>query len=83
MRLLLEDAHLPDSLDVRADTALLQVILNNLLSNAVMYAPAGATISATGRAIDGVACQAISNPAVDLPPEPQRCFERFWRAEQA
>ncbi len=71
----------PDLPPVAADPDRLHQVLGNLLDNAVKYAPAGAAVGiaaqATGPAIELV----ISNPIGDFRPDPERMFDRFYRAD--
>jgi len=66
------------------DVELLRAVLQNLLENAVDYAPASAVVQVVGQAADGGLELRFINPAPDAPPElPQRAFEPFWRADAA
>lgn len=66
---------------VAADPERLHQILDNLLDNAVKYAPEGTTVSAdvhlSGAAVETV----IANPAGAHRPDPDRMFDRFYRAD--
>jgi signal transduction histidine kinase len=66
---------------VAADPERLHQILDNLLDNAVKYAPEGATINAVAR-LSGAAVETIvSNPLGPHRPDPNRMFDRFYRAD--
>jgi signal transduction histidine kinase len=66
---------------VAADPERLHQILDNLLDNAVKYAPSGSTVSAVARvAGDGVET-VVSNPPGEHRPDPERMFDRFYRAD--
>ncbi len=70
----------PDIPPVSADAERLHQILDNLLDNAVKYAPEGSTVmvsAATGSSVETV----VSNPAGVHRPDPDRMFERFYRAD--
>jgi signal transduction histidine kinase len=68
---------------VAADPERLHQILDNLMDNAVKYAPSGSTITTSAR-LDGGSVEAIvSNPAGQHRPDPDRMFERFYRADPA
>lgn len=68
---------------ISSDAKLLRIVFENLISNAVDYAPEGSFITVTG------ACEknsrqvfAIENPAADLSPEDaSHLFERLWRKD--
>jgi signal transduction histidine kinase len=66
---------------VAADPERLHQILDNLLDNAVKYAPEGSTVTATTR-VDGSSVETVvANPASGHQPDPARMFERFYRAD--
>ncbi|HYM66468.1 MAG TPA: HAMP domain-containing sensor histidine kinase [Patescibacteria group bacterium] len=66
---------------VAADPERLQQVLDNLLDNAVKYAPEQSTVnvsaSAGGQSVETV----VANPAGPHRPDPERMFERFYRAD--
>lgn len=63
---------------VEADPAMLEIVLGNLLGNAVAYAPAGSTVTLRADA-RGVA---VGNAAPGLHPEDLAHFgQRFWRKD--
>jgi signal transduction histidine kinase len=66
---------------VAADPERLHQVFENLLDNAVKYAPEGATVGAVARlSVAGVET-VISNPVGPHRPDPERMFERFYRAD--
>lgn len=66
---------------VRADVALLQRVLENLLDNALRYTPAAGRIAVDVRDEAGVRI-AVSNTGPAIPPgERRRVFEKFSRGE--
>jgi signal transduction histidine kinase len=71
-------------LTLRGDRAKLDLILSNLISNAVAYSPAGSTVSCSA-ALDGGALEVrVANPAPALRREDLPfLFERFWRKDAA
>ena len=71
----------PDIPPVAADPERLHQILDNLLDNAVKYAPEGATITAVARLSGGSVETLVSNPAGVHRPDPDRMFDRFYRAD--
>ena len=68
---------------VAADPERLHQVLDNLLDNAVKYAPSGSTVSiavaVAGNAVETV----VSNLAGAHKPDPERMFDRFYRADPA
>jgi signal transduction histidine kinase len=71
----------PDLPPVMADPERLHQVLDNLLDNAVKYAPSGSTVTAVARATGGSIETVISNPAGAHQPDPERMFDRFYRAD--
>jgi signal transduction histidine kinase len=70
-----------DTPPVAADPERLQQILDNLMDNAVKYAPQGSTITAGARVAAGSVEVTIANPTGPHAPDPDRMFERFYRAD--
>ena len=66
---------------VAADPERLHQILDNLMDNAVKYAPQGSTVTTSARLAGGSVEAVVSNPAGPHPPDPDRMFERFYRAD--
>jgi Signal transduction histidine kinase len=71
----------PDIPPVGADPERVHQILDNLLDNAVKYAPVGSTVSVTVSVADGAVETVVSNPAGPHAPDPERMFDRFYRAD--
>jgi len=71
----------PDMPPVAADPERLHQVLDNLLDNAVKYAKEGSTIAVAARSGEGGVIEiVISNPIGAHRPDPERMFERFYRA---
>lgn len=66
---------------VAADPERLHQILDNLLDNAVKYAPESSTVTAVVRLSGGAVETIVSNPAAAHRPDPDRMFDRFYRAD--
>jgi signal transduction histidine kinase len=66
---------------VAADPERLHQVLDNLLDNAVKYAPEGSTVSVVARLSGGLVETVLSNPAGEHRPDPDRMFDRFYRAD--
>lgn len=74
--------NVPDDIPpVAADPERLHQILDNLLDNAVKYAPEGTTINAMARLSGGSVETVLSNPTGPHRPDPDRIFDRFYRAD--
>ena len=73
-----------DTLSVETDAGVLHVIVGNLISNAVAYAPEGSTVRVSWSAADGAFELSVANPAPQIGPDdlPQ-LFDRFWRKDAA
>jgi signal transduction histidine kinase len=66
---------------VAADPERLHQVFENLLDNAVKYAPEGSTVHAMARLSGGAVETVISNPTGPHRPDPDRMFDRFYRAD--
>ncbi|TMB95635.1 MAG: PAS domain-containing sensor histidine kinase, partial [Chloroflexi bacterium] len=66
---------------VAADPERLHQVLDNLMDNAVKYAPAGSKVLASARLIGGSVETVVSNPTGPNAPDAERMFERFYRAD--
>jgi len=72
----------PDDIPpILADPERLHQILDNLLDNAVKYAPPGATIDAAAQLSGSAVETVVSNPVGPHRPDPDRMFDRFYRAD--
>jgi signal transduction histidine kinase len=74
--------NVPDDIPpVAADAERLHQVLDNLLDNAVKYAPEESTVNATARLSGGLVETIVSNPTGAHRPDPDRMFDRFYRAD--
>jgi signal transduction histidine kinase len=65
-----------------ADPERLHQVLDNLLDNAVKYAPADSNILVSAQHLpDGAIEVRVANPVGEHRPDPDRMFERFYRAD--
>ena len=66
---------------VGADPERVHQILDNLLDNAVKYAPVGSKVSVVVSIAGSAVATVVSNPAGAHRPDPERMFDRFYRAD--
>ena len=72
----------PDDIPpVAADPERLHQVLDNLLDNAVKYTPEGAAVSIVARLSGAAVETVVSNPVGQHRPDPDRMFDRFYRAD--
>jgi signal transduction histidine kinase len=65
-----------------APQRLVDVVLDNLVENAIRHAGTGATVDVSGRGLAGAVELAVSDTGVGIPHEHlSRVFERFYRVE--
>ncbi len=65
---------------IEGDAGRLEQVLNNLVSNAIKYSPAGGRIEITGRVSPEEVIIAVSDQGVGISPDEQpHVFERFYR----
>lgn len=74
------DAHLPETL--LCDKRLLQIILQNLISNAVKYGKSGGSVAIRAHREGGMARVSIADDGVGIPHgDKENIFKKFFRAE--
>ena len=74
--------NVPDDIPpVAADPERLHQILDNLLDNAVKYALEGSVVIAAARLSGGAVATVVSNQVGQHRPDPDRMFDRFYRAD--
>lgn len=73
----------PD-LSIIGDKALIQKVINNLISNAISYSPEGSSIYLTAFAEDGTVQFLLENTGVHIPDlEIPKLFDAFYRVEHS
>ena len=73
----------PDLPPVRADVERLHQVLDNLLDNAVKYAPGGTPVTVRAAEAGELVEAVVENQVGAHPPDPDRMFERFYRADRS
>ena len=74
----------PDLLQVAGDPESLAELLDNLVSNAIKYTPAGGQVRVTAARQGDEVVLAVSDTGIGVPPEErERVFEEFYRATNA
>jgi signal transduction histidine kinase len=67
---------------VQADPDLMQIVANNLVSNAIKYSPDGGRIRITGRPVDGMVEVDVYNDSTPLSDQQRaRLFQKFSRLD--
>jgi signal transduction histidine kinase len=82
-RRLLIDWQIAADVDVRTTAEQAQMVIGNLLDNAVSYATAGSTILIAIDAQDGHGCLVVENRSEHEPADITQVFVPFWRGDQA
>jgi signal transduction histidine kinase len=79
------ETHVIPSMDaVLGDPERLQIVLSNLLSNAIRHTPQGGTITISALPLEGEARFEVSDSGEGIAPEyHERIFERFFRVPGA
>lgn len=69
---------------IESDRRLLEMILDNLVSNAIRYTPTGGRVNLQLRHGRGEVIVAVRDTGIGIPPEQQRrVFDRLYRVDQA
>jgi len=74
----------PPSLTYETDEGKMNLVLSNLLDNALKYTPAGGTVRISGQLLSGRIEITVSDSGIGIPKEDlSRIFERFYRVDRA
>lgn len=69
---------------VHSDPALLSIILDNLVSNAIRYTPAGGTVTVKSHRRRNACVLSVRDSGIGIAPDQQhRIFDRFYRIDEA
>lgn len=78
------EVQVPEGLEIRSDSALLDIVLSNLLSNALTYGPSGSTVQVTAGRDGAQVCIEVCNAVTDLESvDLTHLTEPFWRKDAA
>ena len=77
-------ARLADSVTLNTDGRLLRIVMANLVDNALKYGKSGEPVDVDLVAVGAGLCLTVSNAIGNAgAPDPQRVFEKYYRAPQA
>lgn len=67
---------------IESDEALLEIVWNNLISNAIKYTPFGGKISVLLKVVDGKTIVSVTDNGCGMSQETvERCFEKFYQGD--
>lgn len=73
-----------ENMRVAADPAMIEMILENIISNALKYSPTGSSITIAVERHDGTIICSITDQGIGIPEEKlQAIFERFYRVDSS
>ena len=76
------DASLEDRTVIQADASLLELVWNNLLSNAFKFTPPGGRVTLTQSCRDGWAVVTVADTGCGISPQAQKhIFDKFYQAD--
>ncbi len=78
------ETNLSEELKVQADPAMLDIILDNIISNAIKYSPSGSTVSIRAEQQGKSVECTIADQGIGIPEEKiNAIFERFYRVDES
>ncbi len=73
-----------ENLKVAADPAMIEMILENIISNALKYSPTGSSVTIAAERQEGTIVCSITDQGIGIPEEKlQVIFERFYRVDSS
>jgi two-component system, OmpR family, phosphate regulon sensor histidine kinase PhoR len=73
-----------DAVTIDGDSEAMRELVDNLVSNAIKYTPAGGRVDVRLTTENGSAVLEVTDTGIGIPPEEQsRVFERFYRVDKA
>ena len=76
------DTHIGENILIHADEELLELVWNNLFSNAIRFTPKGGSVAVSLREEDGFAIVSVRDTGCGITPEAGRhIFDKFYQAD--
>lgn len=77
------EIHIPETVNLRANSFLLTQVFRNLLENACRYSPRSQTITVNGRIDEGAMLFTVADKGDGIPADDiERIFERFYQVDK-
>lgn len=73
-----------EKINAEIDTAKIEIVVDNLITNAIKYGDVGSSIKITVQKINTIVRISVTNQGIGIPKEAQKdMFQRFFRAQNA